>query len=63
MLPLYLVFRYVQPQWHLLTTNSSANVSGLQTEGCVDGWTFDQSEFISTTVSEVAETILCDDGF
>ncbi|XP_011482120.1 solute carrier family 22 member 6 [Oryzias latipes] len=44
--------RFVKPQWHLLTTNSSANISELQTEGCVDGWTFDQSEFISTTVSE-----------
>uniref|UniRef100_A0A8C7XAC7 Solute carrier family 22 member 6 n=1 Tax=Oryzias sinensis TaxID=183150 RepID=A0A8C7XAC7_9TELE len=43
---------FVKPQWHLLTTNSSANISELQTEGCVDGWTFDQSEFISTTVSE-----------
>ncbi|XP_017296444.1 solute carrier family 22 member 6 isoform X2 [Kryptolebias marmoratus] len=44
--------RYVQPQWHLLAPNSSANTSNLQTEGCVDGWTFDQSEFSATTVSE-----------
>ncbi|XP_037543120.1 solute carrier family 22 member 6 [Nematolebias whitei] len=44
--------RYVQPQWHLLAPNSSANISHLQTEGCVDGWTFDQSEFSTTTVSE-----------
>uniref|UniRef100_A0A8C7XC48 Solute carrier family 22 member 6 n=1 Tax=Oryzias sinensis TaxID=183150 RepID=A0A8C7XC48_9TELE len=54
--------RFVKPQWHLLTTNSSANISELQTEGCVDGWTFDQSEFISTTVSEVtndSHLILC----
>uniref|UniRef100_A0A1A8KUK8 Solute carrier family 22 member 6 n=2 Tax=Nothobranchius kuhntae TaxID=321403 RepID=A0A1A8KUK8_NOTKU len=44
--------RYVEPQWHLLAPNSSNNISKLQTEGCVDGWTFDQSEFFATTVSE-----------
>ncbi|KAF7206916.1 solute carrier family 22 member 6 [Nothobranchius furzeri] len=44
--------RYVEPQWHLLAPNSSDNISKLQTEGCVDGWTFDQSEFFATTVSE-----------
>ncbi|KAM4727444.1 solute carrier family 22 member 6 isoform 4-T5 [Anableps anableps] len=44
--------RYVEPQWHLLHLNSSLNVSELQTEGCVDGWSFDQSEFTATTVSE-----------
>ncbi|XP_013884106.1 solute carrier family 22 member 6 isoform X2 [Austrofundulus limnaeus] len=44
--------RYAHPQWHLLATNSTANVSDLQTEGCVDGWTFNQSEFFTTTVSE-----------
>ncbi|XP_070712123.1 solute carrier family 22 member 6 isoform X1 [Pempheris klunzingeri] len=44
--------RYVEPQWQLLTTNGSANVSQLRTEGCLDGWTFDRSEFLATTVSE-----------
>ncbi|XP_070773648.1 solute carrier family 22 member 6 [Enoplosus armatus] len=44
--------RYVEPQWQLLAANSSANVSQLQTEGCLDGWTFDHSEFLATTVSE-----------
>ncbi|KAG7515500.1 solute carrier family 22 member 6-like [Solea senegalensis] len=44
--------RYVQPQWQLLAVNSSANVSELQTEECVDGWTFDRAEFFATTVSE-----------
>ncbi|KAM4546614.1 solute carrier family 22 member 6 isoform 2-T2 [Fundulus diaphanus] len=44
--------RYVEPQWHVLHLNSSLNASQLQTEGCVDGWSFDQSEFSSTTVSE-----------
>ncbi|CAN9501230.1 unnamed protein product [Ophioblennius macclurei] len=44
--------RYVTPQWQLLGSNSSYNTSLLQTEGCVDGWTFDRSEFSDTTVSE-----------
>lgn len=44
--------RYVEPQWQMLAANISANVSQLQTEGCVDGWTFDRSEFHATTVSE-----------
>ncbi|KAM7373794.1 hypothetical protein PAMP_006497 [Pampus punctatissimus] len=49
--------RYVEPQWQLLAANSSTNVSQLQTEGCVDGWTFDRSEFYATTVSEMIQTI------
>lgn len=44
--------RYVVPQWHLLTANSSHNSTEAETEGCVDGWTYERSEFISTTVSE-----------
>ncbi|XP_041808603.1 solute carrier family 22 member 6 [Chelmon rostratus] len=44
--------RYVEPQWQLLAANNSGNVSHLQTEGCLDGWTFDSSEFFATTVSE-----------
>ncbi|KAK7885881.1 hypothetical protein WMY93_025502 [Mugilogobius chulae] len=44
--------RYVVPQWHLLTANSSLNSSQADTESCVDGWTFETSEFIATTVSE-----------
>lgn len=34
-------------------TNGSANVSHLKTEECLDGWTFERSEFLATTVSEV----------
>uniref|UniRef100_A0A8D3BKJ2 Solute carrier family 22 member 6 n=1 Tax=Scophthalmus maximus TaxID=52904 RepID=A0A8D3BKJ2_SCOMX len=37
---------------YLLAANSSANMSLLQTEDCVDGWTFDHSEFRATTVTE-----------
>ncbi|XP_068600264.1 solute carrier family 22 member 6-like [Brachionichthys hirsutus] len=44
--------RFVEPQWHLIHSNSSVNVSHIQTENCLDGWTFDRSEFLSTTVSE-----------
>ncbi|KAG8008351.1 Solute carrier family 22 member 6 [Nibea albiflora] len=45
--------RYVEPQWQLLNTNNSVNISQLQTEECLDGWTFDRSEFLASTVSEV----------
>uniref|UniRef100_A0A3B3ZHS1 Solute carrier family 22 member 6 n=1 Tax=Periophthalmus magnuspinnatus TaxID=409849 RepID=A0A3B3ZHS1_9GOBI len=48
----YFFCRYVVPQWHLLTTNTSLNSSEAETEGCVEGWTFQRSEFIATTVSE-----------
>lgn len=48
-----MLFRYVEPQWQLLVANSSVNVSQLKTEECLDGWTFDRSEFLATTVSEV----------
>ncbi|XP_061658432.1 solute carrier family 22 member 6 isoform X2 [Syngnathoides biaculeatus] len=44
--------RYVTPQWEMLTANGSVNSSHLQTEDCVDGWTFDGTEFLATTVSE-----------
>lgn len=44
--------RYVVPQWHLLTVNSSLNATEAPTEECVDGWTFERTEFIATTVSE-----------
>ncbi|KAG7273471.1 hypothetical protein CRUP_032719 [Coryphaenoides rupestris] len=43
-------------QWHYLLINSTAMPpelnSSQETEGCLDGWTFDQSEFISTIVTE-----------
>ncbi|KAJ4920664.1 hypothetical protein JOQ06_005135 [Pogonophryne albipinna] len=49
--------RFVEPQWQLLAANSSANVSQIPTEGCLDGWAYDRSEFLSTTVSEMIQTI------
>uniref|UniRef100_A0A8C5FRD4 Organic anion transporter X n=1 Tax=Gadus morhua TaxID=8049 RepID=A0A8C5FRD4_GADMO len=49
--------RYVTPQWHQLLMNSTAPpadlTSAVETEACLDGWTFDQSEFDSTIVTEV----------
>ncbi|KAK1887082.1 Solute carrier family 22 member 6-B [Dissostichus eleginoides] len=52
--------RFVEPQWQLLAANSSANVSQIPTEGCLDGWAYDRSEFLSTTVSEIWEAVCAD---
>uniref|UniRef100_A0A6Q2YVD8 Solute carrier family 22 member 6 n=1 Tax=Esox lucius TaxID=8010 RepID=A0A6Q2YVD8_ESOLU len=48
--------RYVKAQWHLLKSNISAirptNFTDFETEMCLDGWTYDKTEFLSTIVSE-----------
>ncbi|XP_046723252.1 LOW QUALITY PROTEIN: solute carrier family 22 member 6 [Silurus meridionalis] len=48
--------RYIQPQWHLSSGNQShtrnLNYTVMETENCMDGWTYKKTEFISTIVSE-----------
>ncbi|XP_056140967.1 solute carrier family 22 member 6 [Lampris incognitus] len=53
--------RYVEPQWHLVDNTTgpglpvappTPNSTGPQTEECVDGWTYERTEFLATIVSE-----------
>ncbi|XP_030649710.1 solute carrier family 22 member 6-A [Chanos chanos] len=49
--------RYINPQWHLIAENVSysglsGNSTGIATEICHDGWTYNKNEFLATTVSE-----------
>ncbi|XP_039625239.1 solute carrier family 22 member 6-A-like [Polypterus senegalus] len=45
--------QFTVPQWHLLFLNqSAANTSGLQTEPCRYGWTYNRQEFNETIVTE-----------
>lgn len=51
--------RYTEAQWQLVSHNSSLdNATGLETEPCLDGWTYDKQEFTSTIVSEVGRGFL-----
>ncbi|XP_063293477.1 solute carrier family 22 member 6-B-like [Pelobates fuscus] len=42
--------RYTSPQFHLLNSNSTGNIS--DTESCEDGWVYDYSEFSSTIITK-----------
>ncbi|NXS73894.1 S226B protein, partial [Pandion haliaetus] len=46
--------RYVEPQWHLLEVNGTVNgtANGAATEPCHDGWTYHDSVFAHTIVTE-----------
>uniref|UniRef100_A0A8C8E6W0 Uncharacterized protein n=1 Tax=Otus sunia TaxID=257818 RepID=A0A8C8E6W0_9STRI len=43
--------RYVEPQWHLLEVNGTANGTAA-TEPCHDGWTYGDGVFAHTIVTE-----------
>ncbi|XP_043538651.1 solute carrier family 22 member 6-like isoform X2 [Chiloscyllium plagiosum] len=44
---------YSSPQWHLLDLNGThANVTEYHTQKCTDGWTYDNSKFKASTVTE-----------
>ncbi|XP_072277520.1 solute carrier family 22 member 6-B-like isoform X2 [Pyxicephalus adspersus] len=46
-------FRYTSPQFHLINVNSSRNTSDAESEPCIEGWVYDDSEYSSTIITQV----------
>ncbi|KAM4618082.1 solute carrier family 22 member 20-like [Discoglossus pictus] len=45
--------RFTEPQWSLLNPNATlANITVVETEGCVDGWVYDKSVIRSSIITE-----------
>ncbi|XP_063800270.1 solute carrier family 22 member 6-B-like [Pseudophryne corroboree] len=44
--------RYTNSQFHLLNDSSTGNTSDIETEMCVDGWIYDDSEFSATIINQ-----------
>lgn len=56
--------RYAAPQWHLLAGNGTSapreeedaeGDAGVDTQGCVDGWSYDMTERTSSIISDVMQ--------
>ncbi|XP_072277519.1 solute carrier family 22 member 6-B-like isoform X1 [Pyxicephalus adspersus] len=45
-------FRYTSPQFHLINVNSSRNTSDAESEPCIEGWVYDDSEYSSTIITQ-----------
>ncbi|XP_077314853.1 solute carrier family 22 member 20-like [Lithobates pipiens] len=51
--------RFTEPQWSFLHPNATlANITGIETESCVDGWVYDRSVIRSSIITEW--DLICD---
>lgn len=51
--------RYVKPQWDLVDKNSSEDLEKkeIEMEGCVDGWSYNNTDMSSTIITEVLDSV------